>query len=109
MSNQDLFVQAFIYLAAAVIAVPLAKRFGLGSVLGYLLAGIVIGPFGIGLVGAEGEDVLHFAEFGVVLLLFIIGLELEPALLWRSTPAPPAPRRTPQRGMRDRCNVQRRI
>jgi Kef-type K+ transport system membrane component KefB len=83
MSNHDLFVQAFIYLAAAVIAVPIAKRFGLGSVLGYLLAGIVIGPFGIGLVGAEGEDVLHFAEFGVVLLLFIIGLELEPALLWR--------------------------
>jgi monovalent cation:proton antiporter-2 (CPA2) family protein len=83
MSNEGLFVQAFIYLAAAVIAVPLAKRFGLGSVLGYLLAGIVIGPFGVGLVGAEGEDVLHFAEFGVVLLLFIIGLELEPALLWR--------------------------
>ncbi|NJP05404.1 MAG: potassium transporter [Chloroflexaceae bacterium] len=83
MNNQDLFIQAFIYLAAAVIAVPLAKRFGLGSVLGYLLAGIAIGPFGIGLIGAEGEDVLHFAEFGVVLLLFVIGLELEPALLWR--------------------------
>jgi len=63
--------------------VPLAKRLGLGSVLGYLLAGVVIGPFGLGLVGDEGQDVMHFAEFGVVMMLFIIGLELEPAVLWR--------------------------
>ena len=75
--------QAFVYLAAAVIAVPIAKRLGLGSVLGYLLAGIVIGPFGLGLVGDEGEDLMHFAEFGVVMMLFLIGLELEPTLLWR--------------------------
>ena len=66
--------QAFIYLLAAVVAVPIAKRLGLGSVLGYLLAGMVIGPFGLGFVGQEGEDVMHFAEFGVVMMLFLIGL-----------------------------------
>ncbi|MEP2784203.1 MAG: monovalent cation:proton antiporter-2 (CPA2) family protein [Pseudoruegeria sp.] len=73
--------QATIYLFAAVVAVPLATRLGLGSVLGYLLAGIVIGPV-LGLVGAETQDVQHFAEFGVVMMLFIIGLELEPKTLW---------------------------
>ncbi len=83
MSTESFFVQAFVYLAAAVVAVPLAKRFGLGSVLGYLIAGVAIGPFGLGLVGEEGQDVMHFAEFGVVMMLFVIGLELEPALLWR--------------------------
>lgn len=83
MSTEVFFTQAFVYLAAAVIAVPIAKRLGLGSVLGYLLAGVVIGPFVLGLVGAEGEDVMHFAEFGVVMMLFVIGLELEPSLLWR--------------------------
>lgn len=83
MSAEGFFVQAFVYLAAAVIAVPIAKRFGLGSVLGYLLAGVAIGPFGIGFVGAEGQDVMHFAEFGVVMMLFVVGLELEPELLWR--------------------------
>ena len=83
MSAEGFFVQAFVYLAAAVVAVPVAKRIGLGSVLGYLVAGLVIGPFGLGFVGSEGEDVMHFAEFGVVMMLFVIGLELEPALLWR--------------------------
>ncbi len=83
MSTETFFTQAFVYLAAAVVAVPIAKRIGLGSVLGYLLAGIVIGPFVLGFVGAEGEDVMHFAEFGVVMMLFVIGLELEPSLLWR--------------------------
>ncbi|MEX0310487.1 MAG: cation:proton antiporter [Tateyamaria sp.] len=73
--------QASIYLAAAVIAVPLASRLGLGSVLGYLAAGIAIGPI-LGLVGAETEDLQHFAEFGVVMMLFLIGLELEPRALW---------------------------
>ena len=75
------FIQAFIYLCAAVIAVPLAKRFGLGSVLGYLVAGVVIGPV-VGLVGDETETLQHFAEFGVVMMLFLVGLELEPRLLW---------------------------
>jgi Kef-type K+ transport system membrane component KefB len=73
---------AFIYLAGALVAVPLAKRFGLGSVLGYLLAGVVIGPFVLRLVDSVG-DVMHFAEFGVVMMLFLIGLELRPGLLWR--------------------------
>tara|TARA_R110002094_G_scaffold124013_1_gene118578 strand:+ start:1755 stop:3668 length:1914 start_codon:yes stop_codon:yes gene_type:complete len=73
--------QASIYLAAAVIAVPIAARLGLGSVLGYLAAGILIGPV-LGLVGAETKDLQHFAEFGVVVMLFLIGLELEPRALW---------------------------
>ena len=73
---------AVIYLAAAIIAVPIAKRLGLGSVLGYLIAGIVIGPFALGLVGDQ-TDVMHFAEFGVVMMLFLVGLELHPARLWK--------------------------
>ena len=75
------FIQAFIYLCAAVIAVPLAKRFGLGSVLGYLMAGVIIGPV-VGLVGEETQTLQHFAEFGVVMMLFLVGLELEPRMLW---------------------------
>ena len=63
--------------------VPIAKRLGLGSVLGYLIAGTLIGPFGLGLIGEEGQDVMHFAEFGVVMMLFLVGLELQPSLLWR--------------------------
>jgi len=78
MHDGGFLYQAFIYLTAAVISVPVAKRLGLGSVLGYLLAGIIIGPFVLGLVGEEGQDVMHFAEFGVVMMLFLIGLELEP-------------------------------
>lgn len=73
--------QATIYLAAAVIAVPIASRLGLGSVLGYLAAGILIGPV-FGFVGSETKDLQHFAEFGVVMMLFLIGLELEPRALW---------------------------
>lgn len=72
---------AAIYLTAAVLAVPLATRFGMGSVLGYLLAGIMIGPV-FGLVGSETQDLQHFAEFGVVMMLFLIGLELDPRALW---------------------------
>ena len=83
MYNQDFFFQALIYLGAAVISVPLAKKMGLGSVLGYLLAGVIIGPFVLKLVGNEADEVMHFAEFGVVLMLFVIGLELQPSLLWR--------------------------
>lgn len=81
MAEHDLLVSAFVYLAAAVVAVPLAKRLGLGSVLGYLLAGVAIGPWGAGLI-SDVESILHFAEFGVVLLLFLIGLELNPRRLW---------------------------
>ncbi len=80
---QGFLLSATVYLAAAVVAVPIAKRFGLGSVLGYLIAGVVIGPSVLGFVGAERQDVMHAAEFGVVMMLFVIGLELEPALLWR--------------------------
>jgi CPA2 family monovalent cation:H+ antiporter-2 len=83
MGAEGIFVQALVYLGAAVVAVPVAKRLGLGSVLGYLLAGAVIGPFALGLVGHEGQDVMHFAEFGVVMMLFLVGLELQPSLLWR--------------------------
>jgi glutathione-regulated potassium-efflux system ancillary protein KefC len=78
---QDLLLNALVYLAAAVIAVPVAKRFGLGAVLGYLLAGMAIGPWGLRLI-TQVEDILHFSEFGVVLLLFLIGLELDPKRLW---------------------------
>ncbi len=83
MHNQEFFFQALIYLVAAVISVPIAKRMGLGSVLGYLLAGVIIGPFVLKLVGSEAGEVMHFAEFGVVLMLFVIGLELKPSLLWK--------------------------
>ena len=72
---------SLIYLAAAVFAVPLSRALGLGSIIGYLAAGIVIGPGGLGLV-SNVEDILHFAEFGVVLMLFLVGLELEPRRLW---------------------------
>lgn len=80
--SDSLLAQAFVYLAAAVVGVPLARRLGLGSVLGYLLAGVAIGPYALRLVGHEGHDVMHFAEFGVVMMLFLVGLELRPSLLW---------------------------
>jgi monovalent cation:proton antiporter-2 (CPA2) family protein len=83
VSEHNFLFQAFVYLAAAVVAVPVAQRLGLGSVLGYLLAGVAIGPFGLALLGTGGQDVMHVAEFGVVLMLFVIGLELQPALLWQ--------------------------
>lgn len=76
------FFITMIYLAAAVVFIPIAKKLGLGSVLGYLLAGVVIGPSLMGFIGSEGQDLMHFAEFGVVMMLFLIGIELEPALLW---------------------------
>jgi glutathione-regulated potassium-efflux system ancillary protein KefC len=79
--EHSLLTNALVYLAAAVLAVPLSKRLGMGTVLGYLAAGILIGPYGLKLI-ANVEDALHFAEFGVVLLLFLIGLELEPDRLW---------------------------
>ena len=82
MHPQDLLLGAFVYLAAAVIAAPVATRLGLGSVLGYLVAGMAIGPAALGLIGREGADVMHFAEFGVVVMLFLVGLELQPSKLW---------------------------
>ncbi|WP_420411956.1 monovalent cation:proton antiporter-2 (CPA2) family protein [Roseibium sp.] len=81
-SAPPLFAEAIIFLSATVVAVPIAKRLGLGSVVGYLAAGAAIGPHGLQLLGS-GEDVLHVAELGVVLLLFVIGLELDPQKLWR--------------------------
>ena len=80
--TSDFLFQAVIYLLAAVVTVPVARRLGLGSVLGYLIAGIMIGPGLMNLVGRV-EDVQHFAEFGVVMMLFVVGLELRPSLLWR--------------------------
>lgn len=77
-----MLTSALIYLCAAVISVPIAKRLGLGSVLGYLIAGVLIGPFALALVGDQTE-VMHFAEFGVVMMLFLIGLELRPSRLWQ--------------------------
>ncbi|RZL89487.1 MAG: glutathione-regulated potassium-efflux system protein KefC [Variovorax sp.] len=74
-------VNSLIYLGAAVLVVPLSRALGLGSIIGYLAAGIAIGPWGLGLV-TNVEDILHFAEFGVVLMLFLVGLELEPRRLW---------------------------
>ena len=77
----SLTAQIAIFLAATVIAVPLFRRFKLSAVLGYLAAGVVIGPWCLGLFD-DVESILHFAEFGVVLLLFVIGLELQPSRLW---------------------------
>ena len=78
----SLLLSAFIYLASAAVAVPLSKRLGLGSVLGYLIAGVLIGPV-FGLVGQETESIQHVAEFGVVMLLFVVVVELEPHMLWQ--------------------------
>ncbi len=81
--DQSFFLQALVYLGAAILIVPFIKRLGMGSVMGYLVAGIVIGPYLLGLVGHEGQDIMHVAEFGVVMMLFLVGLELEPSRLWR--------------------------
>ena len=77
----DFLLLAFILLAAGVISVPIATRLGLGSVLGYLIAGIVLSPV-LGVLGVDVEAIQRFAEFGVVMMLFLVGLELEPKLLW---------------------------
>ncbi len=83
MHEDSLLYQAFIFLLATVVSVPVAKKLGFGSVLGYLIAGVVIGPYALELIGHDVEHIMHFAEFGVVMMLFVIGLELRPSLLWR--------------------------
>ncbi|MBK0003054.1 glutathione-regulated potassium-efflux system protein KefB [Erwinia sp. S43] len=82
MEGETLLTAGVVYLFAAVIAVPIAARLGIGAVLGYLLAGIAIGPWGLGFI-SDVEEILHFSELGVVFLMFIIGLELNPSKLWQ--------------------------
>ena len=82
MAGADLLLAGVLFLFAAVVAVPLAARLGIGAVLGYLLAGIAIGPWGLGFI-SDVDEILHFSELGVVFLMFIIGLELNPSKLWR--------------------------
>ncbi|MEI9904702.1 MAG: cation:proton antiporter [Asticcacaulis sp.] len=77
-----LLLNVFVFLVAACLVVPLAQRFRLGSVLGFLVAGILIGPAGLHLIG-QPDRIAKFAEFGVVMMMFLIGMELEPAVLWR--------------------------
>ena len=79
--SPNLMLQATIFLGAALLFVPLGKRFGIATVLGYLIAGLILGPSGLDVAG-DAESLLHFSEFGVVMLLFIIGLELQPSRLW---------------------------
>ncbi|MEP2281116.1 monovalent cation:proton antiporter-2 (CPA2) family protein [Maribacter sp.] len=81
MTGSILF-DAIVFLLGAIICVSIAKRLGLSSVLGYLIAGVLIGPYVLGFIGEEGDDILHFAEFGVVVMLFLIGLEIEPKNFW---------------------------
>ncbi|EMO52837.1 monovalent cation:proton antiporter-2 (CPA2) family protein [Leptospira noguchii] len=81
MLDHNLLINLIVFLSAAVISVPLFKRIGLGSVVGYLVGGTIIGPWGIGLI-TNVDNILHLSEFGVVLLLFLIGLELKPQRLW---------------------------
>ena len=83
MHGGGILYQALIFLLAAIISVPIAKRLGLGSVLGYLVAGVVIGPYMMALVGDDVKSIMHFAEFGVVMMLFLVGLELQPKILWK--------------------------
>ncbi|HED6246179.1 TPA: glutathione-regulated potassium-efflux system protein KefB [Enterobacter cloacae] len=82
MEGSNLLLAGVLFLFAAVVAVPLAARLGIGAVLGYLLAGIAIGPWGLGFI-SDVDEILHFSELGVVFLMFIIGLELNPSKLWQ--------------------------
>lgn len=79
---EDFLLKSIILLGSGLVFVPIAKKLGLGSVLGYLIAGMVIGPFVLGWMGHEGEDLMHAAEFGVVMMLFVIGLEINPKEFW---------------------------
>ncbi|CNJ62501.1 glutathione-regulated potassium-efflux system protein KefB [Yersinia aldovae] len=82
MEGSALLTAIMLFLFAAVVAVPIAQRLGIGAVLGYLIAGIAIGPWGLGFI-RDVDEILHFSELGVVFLMFIIGLELNPAKLWQ--------------------------
>ncbi|AIN12987.1 glutathione-regulated potassium-efflux system protein KefB [Yersinia pseudotuberculosis] len=82
MEGTGLLTAVLVFLFAAVVAVPIAQRLGIGAVLGYLIAGIAIGPWGLGFI-RDVDEILHFSELGVVFLMFIIGLELNPAKLWQ--------------------------
>ena len=82
MEGSNLLLAGVLFLFAAVVAVPLAARIGIGAILGYLLAGIAIGPWGLGFI-SDVDEILHFSELGVVFLMFIIGLELNPSKLWQ--------------------------
>lgn len=93
MEGSDFLLAGVLFLFAAVAAVPLASRLGIGAVLGYLLAGIAIGPWGLGFI-SDVDEILHFSELGVVFLMFIIGLELNPSKLWQLRDAP-----------RDKCTL----
>ena len=79
----DFLGQAFIFLFSAVICVPISKKLGMGSVLGYLIAGVLIGPYVLEFVGKDGTDIMHATEFGVVMMLFLVGLELDPKEFWK--------------------------
>ena len=107
VQRRGILTNAMIYLAAAVVCVPLASRSKLGSVLGYLAAGCVIGPFGLRLV-ADPEATLHFAEIGVVLMLFVIGLELDPVALVEDAPQRVRRRRPAAVRVRDAARARAR-
>lgn len=81
--GESILFNAVIFLGASMLFVPIAKKLGIGSVLGYIIAGIAIGPYLFGFIGHEGEDIMHAAEFGVVMMLFLIGLELNPSSFWK--------------------------
>jgi monovalent cation:proton antiporter-2 (CPA2) family protein len=83
MNAQSIAMEMVAYLAAAVVAVPIAHRLGLGSILGYLLAGVLVGPCVLGWVGHFSSEVMNVSEFGVIMMLFLVGLELEPKKLWK--------------------------
>ncbi|MEO7165139.1 MAG: cation:proton antiporter, partial [Bdellovibrionia bacterium] len=83
MTSNDPIVLILVYLAAMVITVPIARKLGFGAVLGYLIAGAVLGPNLLGILGTSQEKILHFSEFGIIMMLFLIGLELQPSVLWK--------------------------
>ncbi|UFK98780.1 monovalent cation:proton antiporter-2 (CPA2) family protein [Kaistella faecalis] len=83
MSENSLAMTALIFLGAAIIMVPLVRKLGLSSVIGFILGGIIIGPFGLKLTGKDSDDIMHATEFGVIMLLFLVGLEFEPKKFWK--------------------------